>query len=725
MRDSREPSSAHPTVSETASRLWNGLPSLWRALLPTLGALLIVLLPANLLIGSRFYAITTDNLRTQHQALLADIGNAFDDLIGRETAYLASLATSDKIKACAPTNCATESGTLFAPELTARLRDQGVYYTEIGFIDSSGDETARAIRAAGNTVAAPGDMPLFHADPAALKRAEAGQVYVFPITRDPRISAVEAYQQPILRLATPVDPQGYFTVVLSLDDFFAQNFVYSDQQQVFLLDTDRCLLASSDETQRAAMYKTWSGAADRTCYADLPLEAWDTAVQHYRDTVLSTRVIHGPLTTSGQTWTLVVQQPAALAYAQANTLQTLLTGAHVVVVLLVAVLVAAADRATTRLLNAARARSIEHARNTRFNPYVVGGPIEDRRLFSGRTEALARVIGAGVMGGDDVLIDGDRGIGKTSLLREVERRLRERRISDPTYWYWPVALSLQGVPADLFYATVMDRILRDVEAQEARDDLRYTRSRTGDYGVEDFREDVAALLDRPTADRRQTRIVLCLDNIQTWFDGTSGYGAPFIRKFRSVLSAVGNQLKLVAAGTGIPEDAFGQAVTVVRLGPLTPDEAEHLVRQPVADYYTFEAEAVRRILVYSDRLPMELQRLARHAVQAMLEQDAESITAAHAERALQQALTDWEPTYRLLWNGGTDKAGQTVERFSDGLRATLLDAAAHEAPIPPALWSGAAPSVERRRFDDIAYTDSDGNLRLTALFKAWLSRQAR
>ena len=48
-------------------------------------------------------------------------------------------------------------------------------------------------------------------------------------------------------------------------------------------------------------------------------------------------------------------------------------------------------------------------------------------MFFGRTEALARVIGAGVMGGDDVLINGDRGIGKTSLLRQVERRLHDRR----------------------------------------------------------------------------------------------------------------------------------------------------------------------------------------------------------------------------------------------------------------------------------------------------------
>jgi AAA ATPase domain len=578
---------SQPTVLETASRLWNSLPSLWKVLIPTLGALLIVLLPANLLITSRIYAVTTENLRAQHQALLADIGNAFDELIGRQTLYLATLDSGDKIRACAASGCASESASLFGPELAARLRETGVYYTEIGFIDASGKETARAVRAAGNMVATPGDIQPFSADPASLRRAGDGQVYVFPITRDPRNSAVEAYQQPILRLAMPLGggSPGYVTIVLNLDDFFAQNFVYSDRQQVFLLDTDRCLLASSDDTQRAAIYKTWSGDPARVCYTGLPLEDWDTAVQRNGDTILSTRVIHGPLATSGQTWTLVVQQPAAIAYADANTLRTLLTGAHLATMVLVGVLIAGADRATTRLLNAARSRTISHARDSRFDPYFVGTPIEDRRSFFGRTEALARVIGSGVMGGDDVLIDGDPRIGKTSLLRQVERRLRERQVSDPNYWYWPIAFNLQGVPPRVFYRTLMDHVLRDIEDSAARTDLRYHMRGEGDYGAEDFREDIVQVLDLPAPDRRQRRIVLCLDNVHLWFNGTSGYDRQFIDTLRDVLTDVGNQLKLVAAGTHIPPDAFGYSATIITLGPLTTDEAERMIRQPVAEYY--------------------------------------------------------------------------------------------------------------------------------------------
>jgi hypothetical protein len=719
---------SHPTIAETALRLWSNLPSLWKVLIPAVGVLLVVLLPANLMIGARFYAITTDNLRAQHQAILADIGNALDDFIGKQTSYLVTLANSDAVKACAAQGCTSEAQSLFGAELSAKLREPGTYTTEIGFIDLNGKQTARAIRGSGGTVAAPGDSPLSSADPASLAHADAGQVYVFPITRDTRLSAVESYQQPVLRLAMPVivgsERQGYVTTVVGLDDFFTQNFVYSDQYQTFLLDTSKCLLASSDDTRRADLYKTWSGDPGRTCYTDLQLEDWDTTVQSYRDTVLSTRVVHGSLSTSDQTWTIVVQQPTALAYAQANILQMLLIGAHGMTILLVVVLLMAADRATRRLLTAAQRRNVEHARDVRFNPYVVGDPIEDRQKFFGRTDAMAQVIGAGVMGGDDVLIGGDRRIGKTSLLRQVERRLRERQVSDPTYWYWPVALSLQGVPASMFYETLMERILRDIEDHTSRTNLRYHR-RSDHYGVEDFREDIAEVLELPNASGRQTRMVLCLDNIHLWFDGLIGYDRAFVDTFREMLADVGNQLKMIATGTRIPDDGFDQPITIVTLGPLDADETRRLIRQPVAGYYTFSDEAVDRILVDSDCLPMEVQRLARHAVQIMLEQDAESITAAHAELARQQAIADWETTYRLLWHGGTDKDGKVIAPFNDELCAALLVVSAHNAVIPPEMWSGATPLIARSQLDDIAYTDAQGDLRLTSIFREWLAQSAR
>jgi hypothetical protein len=109
----------------------------------------------------------------------------------------------------------------------------------------------------------------------------------------------------------------------------------------------------------------------------------------------------------------------------------------------------------------------------------------------------------------------------------------------------------------------------------------------------------------------------------------------------------------------------------------------------------------------------------------MLEQDAESITVAHADLARQRAIADWETTYRLLWHGGTDKDGKVIAPFDDQLWAALRVISAHNAAIQPEMWSGEPPKIARSQLDDIAYTDAQGELRLTSIFRAWLAQSAR
>src|SRR5262245_51437742 len=125
---------AHPTVLESATRIWNGLPSLWKVLIPAIGALLIVLVPASIIIISNIYAVTTDNLRAQHDAILEEISMNFEDLLNAQTSYLADFAGSDAVKACAPTGCTAQARDVFGTELTRKLQDPAVYYTEIGII---------------------------------------------------------------------------------------------------------------------------------------------------------------------------------------------------------------------------------------------------------------------------------------------------------------------------------------------------------------------------------------------------------------------------------------------------------------------------------------------------------------------------------------------------------------------------------------------------------------
>src|SRR5260221_5536462 len=246
----------HPTLAETASRAWNRLPSRWKVLIPAIGGLLLMLVPATLLIGSRIYAVTTDNLRAQHKAFLTDVGSTFEDFLNRHASYLAGFATSDALEACAKleTGCTEQAQNVFGSELGRKITDPSGYYTEIGFIDNNFKETASAVRGSGNVVTVTNTAPTLKIDPEALKALPDVQVYVFPISRDTRLAANEPYQHPLLRMASPVSSDGkrtgYVTAALNLDDFFAQNFVFSDQQQSSLLDSEGCLLASSDDSRR-------------------------------------------------------------------------------------------------------------------------------------------------------------------------------------------------------------------------------------------------------------------------------------------------------------------------------------------------------------------------------------------------------------------------------------------------------------------------------------------
>jgi len=358
------PLPAHPTVSEVIGRQWLRLPPLLRALLPAVCITLIVLMSANWLIRSRIYALTTEGLQGQHREALSEIGNAFDEFFSASSAYLGSLAARESVQGCAASDCADKSDAVFKPELVSVLRSRELNVIEVGYISLRGVETARAIRGSGNVPLAPGDLPMFQADPMALEQLRVmpiGEMYISPIGRDLRISPSEAYQQPVVRVVFPVavndQRMGYVTAVLGLDDFFTLHFTPLETRKVYLLDTEKCLLASSDVEQRSVLYKTWSSAVDRSCSRDLPVQDWDVIVQSYGDSIFSARVLHGSLNLSAQSWTIVIQQPTAVAYAQANALDTFMTAVHLVTVLLVALLVVGTDRARERLLDTAREAS--------------------------------------------------------------------------------------------------------------------------------------------------------------------------------------------------------------------------------------------------------------------------------------------------------------------------------------------------------------------------------
>jgi hypothetical protein len=210
--------------------------------------------------------------------------------------------------------------------------------------------------------------------------------------------------------------------------------------------------------------------------------------------------------------------------------------------------------------------------------------------------------------------------------------------------------------------------------------------------------------------------VLCLDNLNYWFsqeEGSQGFTVPFLDEFHDIFNDVGTQLRVIAAGSSLPREAFDPLDSYVRLGPIDADDARRLIRDPITDAYVIEDDALDQLLVYSDRLPGQLQRLARYAVQAMLDEDARAVTNKHADRAVDRALEDFEPAFRQLWHGGATPPYRLIAPLTETEKTALLNALNYKGVV-------ALLTTPATRFGGAVFTEDDGNLRLTRLFTLWL-----
>lgn len=250
----------------------------------------------------------------------------------------------------------------------------------------------------------------------------------------------------------------------------------------------------------------------------------------------------------------------------------------------------------------------------RFNPYVFGPPVLDRALLFGRgastTEALARL----ELG--NVRVVGERRIGKTSFLHHL-RSLLSLQPSDGRDTI-PVFVDLESVPgSDLLEALLEETIdvLAVWSAERVEPCLAAGRSPS-----ELLRLCARMVDDVVSRTRRGLRLVFLIDEIDVLGDGGNVSEA-----FGSLSGGLSAEVRFVTAGAGRKgsvsrESAPGRTIFgEVELPPLSAEDAEALVRRPVAGVFDFEADAVARILGRSRLRPYLIQKLSARALDRMLD----------------------------------------------------------------------------------------------------------
>jgi tetratricopeptide (TPR) repeat protein len=286
------------------------------------------------------------------------------------------------------------------------------------------------------------------------------------------------------------------------------------------------------------------------------------------------------------------------------------------------------------------------ARRRRFNPYIAGAPVLDDDMFYGREKLTARMLST--LHRNSLMITGERRIGKTTFLHHLKRVLASDEGGE--WKFFPVFVDLQGVAEHAFFHALLAETVDSLELSPAtRADLRFTPDPAG-YEVRDFSHDLQRVIaELKTRTPRKVKLALLIDEV----DVLNEYSESVNQRLRGIfMKSFSENLVAVMSGVGIKRrwksevSPWYNFFDEVELAPFSRDEAEALVREPVAGIFRWRPDAVERVLELSQLRPYLVQKLCVHALNRMLEHGRSSIRLEDVDAARDIALIEEEPGLR-------------------------------------------------------------------------------
>jgi len=294
---------------------------------------------------------------------------------------------------------------------------------------------------------------------------------------------------------------------------------------------------------------------------------------------------------------------------------------------------------------AAQALRRRRARRRRFNPYIAGAPVLDEEMFYGREKLTARMLST--LHRNSLMITGERRIGKTTFLHHLAKVLAE---DDAGEWrFFPVFVDLQGVPERSFFHALMSEIVDTLELESAtRSHLRLRPEPEG-YEAREFSHDLKLVIgDLAARTSRKVKLALLIDEV----DVLNEYSESVNQRLRGIfMKSFSENLVAVMSGVGIRRrwksevSPWYNFFDEIELGGFSRDEAEALIREPVAGVFRWKADAVERILELSELRPYLIQKYCVHALNRMLEEGRGTVRLADVE-ATREAVEIEEVTTR-------------------------------------------------------------------------------
>ncbi len=289
------------------------------------------------------------------------------------------------------------------------------------------------------------------------------------------------------------------------------------------------------------------------------------------------------------------------------------------------------------------------------NPYNPLQPVTDPTLFCGREDALAflQLHLSGRVTNHALVILGQQGIGKTSLLTHVPLVVDER--------YPSIYIDLNTLELDnpvALVAAIVDKTRAMMSA-----------IRASTYRLPPFPDPtdpdvdlLAWLADEYlgvvfSAIRRERHLILMLDDIHLLFEAVeAGHFPPdFMDYWRRLLDRY-EQLDLLAALDIVYEQQalqtppFDDETLYFRLTNLSPEEAQQLITEPVAESYSFVPDALEAVFRLAGGHPYHLHAMGRLIYRRWEEaRHIKLITLEDVEAVYPAALEMPNQPIGLLW----------------------------------------------------------------------------
>jgi hypothetical protein len=278
----------------------------------------------------------------------------------------------------------------------------------------------------------------------------------------------------------------------------------------------------------------------------------------------------------------------------------------------------------------------------KYNPYIAGSPIRNEEMFFGREKLLNRILNT--LHNNSLMIYGPRRIGKTSLQHQLKRRLHN--LNDPEFHFIPVLIDLQGTSENRFFATMMEEVLEACKSQVNGEARFRVVDKNGDYGGRDFSRDIKQLLKiLKSRIKKKLKLVLLIDEV----DELNKYSEQVNQRLRSVfMKTFAENLVAVMSGAyirksweseGSPWYNFFEEIEVP---PLDREHAEALIRDPVAGIFSYDEDAINKIIEYSESRPYVVQKFCVNVINEIIEDKRRRVTLSDVQAVSNQVMRSVE-----------------------------------------------------------------------------------